>query len=75
MLFAESEKELQRVVGEFYSECPRRKRKVNGGKSKVMIFKRREVEVVDFNTPYRVSVLERCEVSSRKRENGGSKRV
>ena len=42
----------------------RRKVKVNVGKSKVMVFERREVEVVDFNTPYGVSVpaVGRCEV-------------
>ena len=33
-------------------------------KSKVMFFKRREVEVIDFNTPYKVSVpaVGKCEV-------------
>ncbi len=45
---------MQRVVNEFYSVCKRRKLKVNAGKSKVMLFERREVEVVDFNTAYRV---------------------
>ncbi len=37
---------------------------MNAGKSKVMAFERREVEVVDFRNPYRVSVLadERCEI-------------
>ena len=29
---------------------------MNAGKNKVMVFERREVEVVDFNTPYRLSV-------------------
>ena len=46
-------------------DCIKRKLKVNAGKSKVRIFKKkREVEVVDFNTPYRVSVpaVGRCEV-------------
>ena len=34
------------------------------GKSKVMLFERREVELVDFNTPHRVNVptIVRCEV-------------
>ncbi len=45
---------MQRVVNEFYSVCKRRKLKVNAGKSKVMGCERREVEVVDFNTAYRV---------------------
>ncbi len=47
-------KNIQRVVNEFYSVCKRRKLKVNAGKSKVMVFERRGVEVVDFNTAYRV---------------------
>ena len=51
-LFAKSEKELQRVVDEFYSVCIRIKLKVNAGKSKVMVFEKREVELVNFNTPY-----------------------
>ncbi len=51
---AESEGDLQRVVNEFYSVCKRRKLKVNAGKSMVMVFERREVEVVDFNTANRV---------------------
>ena len=52
------------MVDEFYSVCTRWKLKVNPRKSKMMVFERREVEVVDFNTPYRVSVLAvgRCEV-------------
>ncbi len=49
MLLAESEGDLQRVVNQFYSLCMRRKLMVNAGKSKVMVFERREVEVVDFN--------------------------
>ncbi len=49
---AESEGDLQRVVNELYSVCKRRKLKVNAGKSKVMVFRRREEEVVDFNTAY-----------------------
>ncbi len=54
MLLAESEGDLQRVVKEFCSVCKRRKLKVNTGKSKVMVFERREKEVIDFNTAYRV---------------------
>ncbi len=54
MLLAESEGGLQRVVNEFYSVCKRRKLKVNAGRNKVMVFERREEEVVDFNTAYRV---------------------
>ncbi len=45
---------LQRVVSEFFSVCKRRKLKVNVGKSKVMVFERREEEVINFNTAYRV---------------------
>ncbi len=63
-LLAESEGDLQRVVNEFYSVCKRRKLKVNAGKSKVMVSERREVEVVDFNTAYRVRLpaVSRCRV-------------
>ncbi len=43
---------MQRVVSEFYSVCKRRKLKVNAGKSKVMVFERREEEVADFNIAY-----------------------
>ena len=32
---------------------------MNAGKSKVMVFERREVEVVDFNTFYRVCASSR----------------
>ena len=37
---------------------------MNAGKSNVMVFERREVEVVDFDTPYRVNVPvdESCEI-------------
>ncbi len=49
---AESERDLQRVVNEFYSVCKKRKLKVNAGKRKVMVSERREV--VHFNTVYRV---------------------
>ena len=55
------------------SVCTRRKLKVNVGKSKMMVFERREVEVVDFNTPYRMSVP-KVRGGSR-RENGGSERA
>ena len=41
VLFAESEKELQRVVDEF-SSCLKRKLKINCRKSKVMVFERRK---------------------------------
>ncbi len=54
VLLAESEGDLQRVVNEFFSVCKRRKLKVNAGKSKVMVFERREEEVINFNTAYRV---------------------
>ncbi len=45
---------MQRVVNEFFSVCKRRKLKVNAGKSNVMVFERREEEVIDFNAAYRV---------------------
>ncbi len=63
-MLAESERELQRVVDQCHSVCSRRKLRVNAGKSKVMVFERKEVEVVNFGNPYRVSVPvdERCEV-------------
>ncbi len=56
VLLAESKGDLQRVVNEFYSVCERRKLKVNAGKSKVMVFERREEEVIDFNASYRVKM-------------------
>ncbi len=64
VLLAESESELLRVVDQFHV-CKRRKLRVNSKKSKVMVFERREVEVVDFWNPYRVSVPvnERCEIA------------
>ncbi len=37
VLLAESERELQRVVGQFRRVCSRRKLRVNAGKSKVMV--------------------------------------
>ncbi len=55
LLLTESEGNLQRVVNEFYSVYKRRKLKVNAGKSKV-VFERRDKEVIDFNTAYRVSL-------------------
>ena len=60
----QSEKELQRVMNEFYSVYKRRKLTVNARKNKLMVFERREVEVVDLSTIYRVSVpaVGRCEV-------------
>ena len=65
MLFAESEKELQRVVNEFYNVCTRRNLKVNCDKSKVMVFERRKMEVIEFDTQYRVRVEneEGCKVA------------
>ncbi len=64
VLLAESERELQRVVDQFHSMCSTRKLRVNAGMSKVMVFERREVAVVDFENPYRVSVPEDewCEI-------------
>ncbi len=56
VLLAEREVDLQIVVNEFYSVCKRRKLKVNAGKSKVMVFERREKEVFDCSTAYRVSL-------------------
>ncbi len=42
----------------------RRKLRGNAGKSKVMVFERKEVEVLVFTTPYRVNVpvAESCEI-------------
>ncbi len=67
MLLVKSEKELQRVVDQFHSVCSRRKPKVNAGKSKVILFERKEVEMVNFGSSFRVSVPvdERCEIMSR----------
>ncbi len=42
-----------RVVHQFHSVCSRRNLRLNAGKSKVMVFERREV---DFGNPYRMSV-------------------
>ncbi len=54
VLLAEREEDLLRVVNEFFSVCKRRKLKVSAGKSKVIVFERREEEVINFNTAYRV---------------------
>ncbi len=62
VLLAENEGDLQRVVNEFCSVCKKRKLQVNAGKSKVMVFERREEKVVDFNTAHRVRLpaVARC---------------
>ncbi len=64
VLLAESERKLQRVVDQSHCVCSRRKLRVNVGKSKVMAFERKEIEVVDFGNSYRVSVPvdDRCEI-------------
>ncbi len=64
MLLTESEEDLQRGVNEFHSACERRKLKVNAGKIKVVVFERREEEVIDFNTDFRVrfSSVGRCRI-------------
>ena len=64
VLYADSEEGLQKVMNEIYCVCTGRNLKVNAGKSKVMVFERRKVDVVDFNLPYRVSVpaVRRCEI-------------
>ncbi len=72
VLLAESERELQRVVDQFHSVCSRRKLRVNAGKSKVMEFERKEVEMVDLRAS--VPVDERCEIALMGKEKG-SKRV
>ncbi len=56
LLQEENVGDLQRVVNEFFSVCKRIKLKVNGGKSKVMVFERKEEKVINFNTAYRVRV-------------------
>ncbi len=52
------------MVDQFHNVCSRRKLRVKAGKSKVIVFERREVEVVDFRKQYGVGVLvnERCEI-------------
>ncbi len=64
VLLEESEREVERVVDEFYNACVRRKLKVNVGKSKVMVFERKDKERVDFSNLYRMSVpvAGRCEL-------------
>ncbi len=64
VLLAESEGDLQRVVNEFFSVCKRRKVKVNAGKSKVMVFERREEKVITFNTAYslRLPAVTSCRI-------------
>ncbi len=64
MLLAEREGDLQRVANEFFSACKRRELKVNAGKSKVMVFERREEQVLDFNTASRVRLqaVARCKI-------------
>ncbi len=56
VLLAGSERYLRRVVDQFYSVCSKRKLRVNTGKSKVIVFERKEREVVNFGNPYRVSI-------------------
>ncbi len=56
VLLAESESELQRVVDKFHSMCSRRKLRRNVTESKVMVFERKEVKMVNFGNLYRVSV-------------------
>ncbi len=43
VMLADSERKLQKMADEFYRICVRRKLRVNAGKSKVMVFERREV--------------------------------
>ncbi len=64
VLLADSEREHQKGVDEFYRVCVRRKLRVNTGKYKVMEFERKEVEVLDFSTLYWVNVplAESCEI-------------
>ncbi len=64
VLLADSERELQKVVDEFYRVYVKRKLRVNTGKSKVMVFERKILEMLDFSTPYRVNVpaAENCEI-------------
>ncbi len=46
----------QKLVSVFDSVCKRRKLKVNGNKSKVMVCERSRSKVVDFVCPYRVGI-------------------
>ncbi len=52
------------MVDQFPSVCRGKKLRVNAGKSKVMVFEKKAVEVVNFGNPYKVSVPvdERCEI-------------
>ncbi len=61
-----NEAELQTAVNEFCSVCKRRKLKLNAGKKRVMIFERREGEVIDYNINYRMRlpVVVRCRIIS-----------
>ncbi len=52
MLLAEIERELQRVVDQFHSVCTRKKLRVNAK----IVSEIWEVKVVDFGSPYRVSI-------------------
>ncbi len=51
VLLGENERELQRVVDQFHSVCSKRKGTVNAGKSKVMVFERKEL--INFGNPQR----------------------
>ncbi len=64
LCYWQSERRLQREVDQFHSVCSRRKPRVNAGKNKVMVFERKEVQVINFGNPYKVSVPvdERCEI-------------
>ncbi len=50
VLLAGSEIERQAVIGQFNSVCVRRKLRVNAGKSKGMMFERKEAEALDIFT-------------------------
>jgi len=67
-LIAESEEDLQKLVNVFDSVCKRRKLKVNVSKSKVMVFERKKIEVIDFACPYRIR--RECPKECRIRLNG-----
>lgn len=54
VLFAESEQKLERMVNEFDKVCDRRELKVNAGKSKVMVFERKDYDKIDFGKTYSV---------------------
>ena len=62
-------------VVRLYTLTVHRHMKVNAGKRKLTVFERREVEMVDFNTLYRMNVpaVGRCEVVLGE-ENGGSEK-